>query len=136
VSGEFAGDGAASDPREDEALLDNLPDLNGAEFWRSSSAASTFTGRYGGDLLGSPHPRSHRTGIERYKQTLARERALGQCYRDLNARATALPVWLSHYNTARNHSSLSNRPPISRVREPAEPQQLAGDGAVGHESVE
>jgi transposase InsO family protein len=54
--------------------------------------------------------------IERYQQTLAREWAYGQRYRDSAARATALPIWLHHYNFTRNHSSISNRPPISRVR--------------------
>jgi transposase len=53
--------------------------------------------------------------IERYQQTLAREWAYGQRYRDSHARATALPHWLIHYNYTRNHSSLSNRPPISRL---------------------
>jgi transposase InsO family protein len=55
--------------------------------------------------------------VERYQQTLAREWAYGQRYRDSTARAAALPIWLKHYNTVRNHSSLSNRPPISRVRD-------------------
>ena len=54
--------------------------------------------------------------VERYQQTLAREWAYGQRYRNSDARATALPIWLKHYNFTRNHSSLSNRPPISRVR--------------------
>jgi transposase InsO family protein len=54
--------------------------------------------------------------VERYQQTLAREWAYGQRYRNSDARAAALPIWLKHYNTVRNHSSLSNRPPISRVR--------------------
>jgi transposase InsO family protein len=54
--------------------------------------------------------------VERYQQTLAREWAYGQRYRDSDARAAALPIWLEHYNIHRNHSSLSNRPPISRVR--------------------
>ena len=54
--------------------------------------------------------------IERYQQTLAREWAYGQRYRNSDCRAAALPIWLTHYNTTRNHSSLSNRPPISRVR--------------------
>jgi transposase InsO family protein len=53
--------------------------------------------------------------IERYQQTLAREWAYGQRYRNSDARAAALPLWLIHYNTTRNHSSLSNRPPISRL---------------------
>jgi transposase InsO family protein len=55
--------------------------------------------------------------VERYQQTLAREWAYGQRYRDSDARAAALPIWLTHYNTTRNHSSISNRPPISRVRD-------------------
>jgi len=54
--------------------------------------------------------------VERYQQTLAREWAYGQRYRTSDARAAALPIWLEHYNFTRNHSSLSNRPPISRVR--------------------
>jgi transposase InsO family protein len=54
--------------------------------------------------------------IERYQQTLAREWAYGQRYRNSDCRAAALPIWLIHYNTTRNHSSLGNRPPISRVR--------------------
>jgi transposase InsO family protein len=55
--------------------------------------------------------------VERYQQTLAREWAYGQRYRDSDARAAALPVWLHHYNFTRNHSSISDRPPISRVRD-------------------
>ena len=54
--------------------------------------------------------------IERYQQTLAREWAYGQRYRNSHARAAALPIWLNHYNEHRNHSSLGNRPPISRVQ--------------------
>ena len=54
--------------------------------------------------------------VERYQQTLAREWAYGQRYRSSNARAKALPIWLNHYNTNRNHSGIGNRPPISRVR--------------------
>jgi transposase len=54
--------------------------------------------------------------IERYQQTLAREWAYGQRYRNSDSRAKALPIWLEYYNYTRNHSSLSNRPPISRVR--------------------
>jgi transposase InsO family protein len=55
--------------------------------------------------------------VERYQQTLAREWAYGQRYRNSHARAAALPIWLEHYNFTRNHSSISNRPPISRVRD-------------------
>ena len=54
--------------------------------------------------------------VERYQQTLAREWAYGQRYRNSDARAAALPHWLEHYNQTRNHSGIGNRPPISRVR--------------------
>jgi transposase InsO family protein len=53
--------------------------------------------------------------IERYQQTLAREWADGQRYRSSHARAAALPHWLAHYNTARPHSEIGNRPPSSRA---------------------
>jgi hypothetical protein len=55
--------------------------------------------------------------VERYKQTLAREWAYGQRYRTSDACAGALPIWLEHYNFTRNHGSISNRPPITRVRD-------------------
>jgi transposase InsO family protein len=53
--------------------------------------------------------------VERYQQTLAREWAYGQRYRNSDARTAALPIWLNHYNYNRNHSSLDNRPPTSRL---------------------
>lgn len=54
--------------------------------------------------------------VERYQQTLKREWALGQLYKHSAARDAALHAWLMHYNFTRNHSSLDNRPPITRVR--------------------
>jgi transposase InsO family protein len=54
--------------------------------------------------------------VERCHQTMAREWAYGMAYRSSSARASALPHWLNHYNEQRPHSSLGNRPPISRVR--------------------
>jgi transposase InsO family protein len=53
--------------------------------------------------------------VERFHQTMAREWAYGLTYRSHHDRAAALPHWLDHYNTTRPHSSLGNRPPISRV---------------------
>ena len=53
--------------------------------------------------------------VERFHQTMAREWAYGLVYSSHHERAAALPHWLDHYNTARPHSSLAGRPPISRV---------------------
>jgi transposase InsO family protein len=55
--------------------------------------------------------------VERYQQTLKREWGLGQRYRSSAHRAEALPHWLHHHNHTRRHSSIGDRPPISRVRD-------------------
>jgi transposase InsO family protein len=55
--------------------------------------------------------------VERYQQTLKREWGLGQRYRSSHHRAEALPHWLHHYNHTRRHSSIGDRPPVSRVRD-------------------
>jgi transposase InsO family protein len=53
--------------------------------------------------------------VERFHQTMDREWARGQRYRNSTARNHALPHWLKHYNHGRPHSSLGGRPPISRA---------------------
>jgi transposase InsO family protein len=53
--------------------------------------------------------------VERFHQTMAREWAHGLVYQTHRHRAAALPHWLHHYNTTRPHSSIGDRPPISRV---------------------
>ena len=53
--------------------------------------------------------------VERFHQTMAREWAYGLAYRSHQQRNKALPHWLDHYNTSRPHSSLGDRPPLSRV---------------------
>jgi transposase InsO family protein len=62
-------------------------------------------------------PRRPRTNgkVERFVQTLQREWAYGLVYASSHDRTKALPYWLDHYNRSRPHSSLGNRPPISRV---------------------
>lgn len=53
--------------------------------------------------------------VERFHQTMAREWAYGLRYRSSHHRNQALPHWLEHYNHARPHSAIGNRPPTSRV---------------------
>jgi transposase InsO family protein len=53
--------------------------------------------------------------VERFHQTMAREWAYGLSYPSHHQRDQALPHWLDHYNRRRPHSSLQDRPPISRV---------------------
>jgi transposase InsO family protein len=66
-------------------------------------------------LLIRPHTPRTNGKVERFHQTMSREWAYGVTYPDHHARARALPYWLHHYNQRRPHSSLSGRPPISRV---------------------
>jgi transposase InsO family protein len=53
--------------------------------------------------------------VERFHQSMEREWAKGVRYRNSTARNRALPHWLRYYNERRPHSSLGNRPPISRA---------------------
>jgi transposase InsO family protein len=53
--------------------------------------------------------------VERFHLTMAREWAYGRPYSSHHDRTAALPDWLNHYNTRRPHSSIGDRPPISRV---------------------
>jgi transposase InsO family protein len=53
--------------------------------------------------------------VERFHQTMDREWARGQLYRNSNARNRALKHWLRYYNQHRPHSSLGGLPPTSRA---------------------
>ena len=53
--------------------------------------------------------------VERFHLTMGREWAYGLAYRTHRHRSAALPDWLNHYNNTRPHSSLGDRPPISRI---------------------
>ena len=52
---------------------------------------------------------------ERFIQTLLREWAYARLYMTSNERMDVLPIFLTHYNEHRNHASLSNCPPITRM---------------------
>jgi transposase InsO family protein len=53
--------------------------------------------------------------VERLHQTMAREWAYGLAYRTHRHRNAALPHWLDNNNHRQPHSSIRDRPPISRV---------------------
>jgi transposase InsO family protein len=55
--------------------------------------------------------------VERFQQTMAREWGYGMAYRSSADRAKAMPHWLRYYNEQRPHSSIGDRPPISRVHD-------------------
>ncbi len=53
--------------------------------------------------------------VERFFQTLKREWAYAHAWPSSTRRSKALPSFLRYYNRLRPHSSLGDRPPISRV---------------------
>jgi transposase InsO family protein len=52
---------------------------------------------------------------ERFNRTLQSEWAYARPWTTNGARTTALDDWLELYNTARSHSALGGRPPVSRL---------------------
>ena len=52
---------------------------------------------------------------ERFNRTLQTEWAYATAWMTNDERTAALDTWLTHYNTARSHSALGGRPPISRL---------------------
>lgn len=66
-------------------------------------------------LLAPPYTPRVNGKVERLHQTMDREWARGQLYRNSTARNRALKHWLRYYNHRRPHSSLGGRPPISRA---------------------
>jgi transposase InsO family protein len=66
-------------------------------------------------LLTKPYRPQTNGKVERFHQTMAREWGYGVIYRSHQHRRRALPDWLDHYNTRRPHSSIGDRPPISRI---------------------
>jgi transposase InsO family protein len=52
---------------------------------------------------------------ERFNRTLQTEWAYARPWTSNDARTAALDGWLELYNTARSHSALGGRPPITRI---------------------
>jgi transposase InsO family protein len=53
---------------------------------------------------------------ERFIQTSLREWAYARAFHSSTERARAMPNWLRAYNTARPHSALGGKPPITRLQ--------------------
>jgi len=88
---------------------------NGYSYVKNRSLRELLTSHRIRHLTTEPYRPRTNGKVERFHQTMAREWAYGLSYRSHRQRNAALPHWLDHYNTRRPHSSLSDRPPISRV---------------------
>jgi transposase InsO family protein len=88
---------------------------NGFSYVRNRSLRELLARRGISHLTTEPYRPRTNGKVERFHQTMAREWAYGLSYRSHRQRNQALPHWLDYYNRQRPHSSLGDRPPISRV---------------------
>jgi len=88
---------------------------NALTYRRNRSLRELLASRQIKHLLTEPYRPQTNGKVERFHQTMAREWAYGMAYRSHRHRNRALPHWLRHYNQRRPHSSIGDRPPISRV---------------------
>jgi len=88
---------------------------NGFSYLRNRSLRELLERKGIRHLTTEPYRPRTNGKVERFHQTMAREWAYGLSYRSHRQRDQALPHWLDHYNRHRPHSSLGDRPPISRV---------------------
>ncbi len=88
---------------------------NGFSYVKNRSLRELLARRGIRHLTTEPYRPRTNGKVERFHQTMAREWAYGLAYRSHRQRNLALPHWLNHYNRQRPHSSIGDRPPISRV---------------------
>jgi transposase InsO family protein len=100
---------------EHRILVKRLMTDNGFNYVRNRSLRELLATHRIRHLTTEPYRPRTNGKVERFHQTMAREWAYGLSYRSHRQRNQALPHWLDHYNTRRPHSSIANRPPISRV---------------------
>lgn len=84
--------------------------------YRNSRAFAAVLGRHRArHILTPPYTPRWNGKVERFIQTLKREWAYAHRWPSSAHRSKALPSFLRYYNRRRPHSSLGDRPPISRV---------------------
>jgi transposase InsO family protein len=88
---------------------------NGFSYVKNRSLRELLAQRDIRHLTTQPYRPRTNGKVERFHQTMAREWAYGLSYRSHRHRNRALPHWLDNYNRRRPHSSIGDRPPISRV---------------------
>jgi transposase InsO family protein len=84
--------------------------------YRNSRAFKAVLSLHGArHILTPPYTPRWNGKVERFIQTLKREWAFAHAWPHSAERSRALPSFLRYYNRRRPHSSLGDRPPISRV---------------------
>jgi transposase InsO family protein len=102
----FAGHGV----QVRRVLTDNAKSYRIGKAWIAACAQLGITRRF--IQPGRPWTNGK---AERFNRTLQTEWAYATAWMTNDQRTAALDSWLEHYNTARSHSALGGRPPISRL---------------------
>jgi len=110
LAGAIAHFGALGMKAPEAVMSDN------AFAYRRSNAFRAILKRHGArHILIPPYTPRWNGKVERFIQTLKREWAYAHSWLNSAERTRALPSFLRYYNRHRPHSSLGDRPPISRV---------------------
>ena len=99
---------------EHEIVAKRLMTDNGFSYVKNRSLRELLARQTIRHLTTQPYRPRTNGKVERFHQTMAREWAYGLSYRSHRHRNNALPHWLDNYNHRRPHSSIGDRPPISR----------------------
>ena len=88
---------------------------NAFAYRRSNAFRAVLAAHGARHILTPPYTPRWNGKVERFIQTLKREWAYAHSWPNSAQRARAMPSFLRYYNRRRPHSSLGDRPPISRV---------------------
>jgi transposase InsO family protein len=88
---------------------------NALAYRRSNAFRAVLAAHDARHILIPPYTPRWNGKVERFIQTLKREWAYAHAWPNSAERTRALPSFLRYYNRRRPHSSLGDRPPISRV---------------------
>ena len=98
-------------------LAERLMTDNAFTYVHNRSLRELLHARAIGHIRTRPYTPRTNGKVERYQQTLQREWAYALQYASSESCRASLPHWVRHYNEQRTHSALSNRTPLTRVRE-------------------
>jgi transposase InsO family protein len=111
VLGRAIGHFAALGMKPPEAVMSD----NALVYRRSNSFRAVLVAHGARHILIPPYTPRWNGKVERFIQTLKKEWAYAHSWPTSAERARSMPSFLRYYNRRRPHSSIGDRPPISRV---------------------
>ena len=109
------GGPSSTSPRSASAAPEAVMSDNAFAYRKSTCIPATAARHGARHILTPPYTPRWNGKVERFIQTLKREWAYAHSWPNSAERTRALASFLRYYNRRRPHSSLGDRPPISRV---------------------